>query len=111
MNAISPLMLRLTLGVSPKRADRPRWLWSSQVMGLGETPEPVAFCEDVTRLTQRLGVPCEAGIEACVAKPHAPMMSAAMHLALAMRLRAQGHAAAAEVVESVLQRTRRADAR
>lgn len=106
MSTSSPTLLRLTLGVSPKRAGRPRWLWSSRVLPLGSEGYPTVLCQDAKHLSQVFGSPCEVGVEAWVEKPHAAMMSASMHLALAMHLRAAGQLQAAELVERMFQKSR-----
>lgn len=101
MTTPTPTMFRLLLGVSSKRASRSRWLWSTRVAPLGSQEKAPVFQTNAKLLEQSFGAPCSQAIEAQVPKAHIPGMASAMHLALAMRLRAQGDQQGAEAIEQV----------
>jgi hypothetical protein len=108
MTSPTPTLFRLFLGVSPKRGGRARGLWSTRVAPLGSEEKAPQFQADPKLLDQVFGSPCALAIETQVPRDHITGMSAAIHLAMALRLRAEGNLIGAEAIEKSWDARRRA---
>lgn len=99
MHTRPPLLFRLVLGASSSRSGQAHDLWATQVLRPQAAPRPLHLTQDGQALEDLFGQPCQVGVEAQVPRDHIGPMMAAMHLTLAMHLRAAGHRADAEVIE------------
>lgn len=99
MTTRGPSLFRLVLGVSLSRSGQAHDLWATQVLSRQVVPQPLHFTQNGQALVALFGRPCRAGVEAQVPRDQIGPMMAAMHLTLAMHLRAAGHRAEAEVIE------------